>query len=238
MSNYFNTLSLHGKLDQLGKCRSMSRDEFKDGCNFLRGKKIVIVGCGAQGLNQGLNMRDSGLDVSYALREGSIKAQHKSWHNAVDNGFKVGTYEEMIPTADLVINLTPDKQHSSVVNAVMPLMKPHSALGYSHGFNIVEVGQQIRKDITVALLSALAPRSAMSSSAVSAFLPLSPFIPRTILTATAGQSQRHGAAHPLQARRPAFCHLPSSQRSSLTLWASRPFSAECSRPLQSAAMTA
>ena len=101
MSNYFNTLSLHGKLDQLGKCRSMSRDEFKDGCNFLRGKKIVIVGCGAQGLNQGLNMRDSGLDVSYALREGSIKAQHKSWHNAVDNGFKVGTYEEMIPTADL-----------------------------------------------------------------------------------------------------------------------------------------
>ncbi len=157
MSNYFNTLSLHGKLDQLGKCRSMSRDEFKDGCNFLRGKKIVIVGCGAQGLNQGLNMRDSGLDVSYALREGSIKAQHKSWHNAVDNGFKVGTYEEMIPTADLVINLTPDKQHSSVVNAVMPLMKPHSALGYSHGFNIVEVGQQIRKDITVVMSAPKCP---------------------------------------------------------------------------------
>ena len=157
MSNYFNTLSLHGKLDQLGKCRSMSRDEFKDGCNFLKGKKIVIVGCGAQGLNQGLNMRDSGLDVSYALREGSIKAQHKSWHNAVDNGFKVGTYEEMIPTADLVINLTPDKQHESVVNAVMPLMKPHSALGYSHGFNIVEVGQQIRKDITVVMSAPKCP---------------------------------------------------------------------------------
>ena len=35
----------------------------------LKGKKCVIVGCGAQGLNQGLNMRDSGCDVSYALRE-------------------------------------------------------------------------------------------------------------------------------------------------------------------------
>ena len=35
-------------------------------------KKIVIVGCGAQGLNQGLNMRDSGLDISYTLRQGAI----------------------------------------------------------------------------------------------------------------------------------------------------------------------
>ena len=33
----------------------------------------MIVGCGAQGLNQGLNMRDSGLDISYALRDGAIK---------------------------------------------------------------------------------------------------------------------------------------------------------------------
>jgi hypothetical protein len=30
----------------------MSRTEFSDGCNLLKGKKIVIVGCGAQGLNQ------------------------------------------------------------------------------------------------------------------------------------------------------------------------------------------
>ena len=37
--------------------------------------------------------------------------------------FKVGTYEELIPTADLVVNLTPDKQHSKVVADVMPLMK-------------------------------------------------------------------------------------------------------------------
>lgn len=30
------------------------------------------MGCGAQGLNQGLNMRDSGLDISYALRPEAI----------------------------------------------------------------------------------------------------------------------------------------------------------------------
>ncbi|MGU0043278.1 hypothetical protein ACVXHA_12190 [Escherichia coli] len=47
----------------------LGRDEFADGASYLQGKKVVIVGCGAQGLNQGLNVRDSGLDISYALRK-------------------------------------------------------------------------------------------------------------------------------------------------------------------------
>jgi ketol-acid reductoisomerase len=50
-------------------------------------------------------------------------AQKSFLQNASDNGFKVGTYEELIPTADLVCNLTPDKQHTAVVTAIMPLMK-------------------------------------------------------------------------------------------------------------------
>jgi len=73
MANYFNTLSLRDQLAQLGKCRFMDPSEFADGVEVLKGLKIAIVGCGAQGLNQGLNMRDSGLDISYALREGAIK---------------------------------------------------------------------------------------------------------------------------------------------------------------------
>ena len=51
MANYFNTLSLREQLLQLGKCRFMSSNEFADGVSALEGKKIVIVGCGAQGLN-------------------------------------------------------------------------------------------------------------------------------------------------------------------------------------------
>ena len=72
MANYFNQLSLRDQLEQLGQCRFMDASEFNDGIKALEGKKIVIVGCGAQGLNQGLNMRDSGLDISYALRQGAI----------------------------------------------------------------------------------------------------------------------------------------------------------------------
>ncbi|MEZ5504250.1 MAG: ketol-acid reductoisomerase [Halioglobus sp.] len=155
--NYFNTLPLRLQLQQLGKCRFMDRSEFADGVDMLRGKKMVIVGCGAQGLNQGLNLRDSGLDVSYALRDSAIKDKRQSWKNATENGFTVGTYEELIPQADMVLNLTPDKQHTSVVNAIMPLMKKGACLSYSHGFNIVEEGMKIRDDITVIMVAPKCP---------------------------------------------------------------------------------
>jgi ketol-acid reductoisomerase len=159
MANYFNTLSLREKLTQLGKCRFMETNEFTDGVAVLKGKKIVIVGCGAQGLNQGLNMRDSGLDISYTLREAAIKEQRQSYKNAKENGFTVDAYEALIPTADLVINLTPDKQHTSVVKAIMPLMKKGATLSYSHGFNIVEEGKKIREDLTVIMVAPKCPGS-------------------------------------------------------------------------------
>ena len=159
MANYFNQLTLSEKLNQLGQCRFMETDEFSEGVAELKGKKIVIVGCGAQGLNQGLNMRDSGLDISYTLRQGAIDNKRASYQNAVDNSFAVGTYEEMIPSADMVINLTPDKNHTSVVKAVMPLMKKGATLSYSHGFNIVEEGTQVREDLTVIMVAPKCPGS-------------------------------------------------------------------------------
>ncbi len=157
MANYFNSLSLREQLNQLGVCEFMDISQFSDGVNALLGKKIVIVGCGAQGLNQGLNLRDSGLDVKYSLRKDAIETKRISWKNATDNGFEVGTYEELIPTADLVINLTPDKQHTNVVSTIMPLMKKGATLSYSHGFNIVEEGMEIRKDLTVIMVAPKCP---------------------------------------------------------------------------------
>lgn len=159
MANYFNSIPLRVQLQQLGKCDFMDQSEFADGVNKLKGKKIVVLGCGAQGLAQGLNMRDSGLDISYALREIEIKEKHISYQNAIENKFKVGTFEELIPTADLVLNLTPDKYHTPVVNAAMPLMKKGACLSYSHGFNIVEEGIQIRKDLTVIMVAPKSPAS-------------------------------------------------------------------------------
>ena len=157
MSNYFNTLPLRIQLQELGKCRFMDPSEFTDGVNALRGKKLVIIGCGAQGLNQGLNLRDSGLDVSYTLRQAAIDEKRTSYQRASENGFKVGNYQEMIPDADMVLNLTPDKQHTPVVTEIMPLMKHGACLAYSHGFNIVEEGMRVRDDITVIMVAPKCP---------------------------------------------------------------------------------
>ena len=159
MTNYFNSLSLRDQLYQLGQAEFLNNSEFAKGTDALKDKKIVIVGCGAQGLNQGLNLRDSGLDVSYALRKEAIEQQRDSWKNATSHNFTVGTFEELIPNADVVANLTPDKQHTQVINTVQPLIKQGATLLYSHGFNIVEEGVQIRKDITVIMVAPKCPGS-------------------------------------------------------------------------------
>ena len=159
MENYFNALPHRLKVQELGKCDFMQNSAFANGVQPLVGKKIVIIGCGAQGLAQGQNLRDSGLHVAYALRESAILEKRASYRNAVENGFEVGTFEEMVPVADLVSNLSPDKQHTGVVNKIMPLMQVGSCLSYSHGFNIVEEGMQIRKDITVIMVAPKSPAS-------------------------------------------------------------------------------
>ena len=159
MANYFNTLPLRLQLEQLGKCDFMDESEFADGVKKLEGKQIVILGCGAQGLNQGLNLRDSGLKVAYALREIEIKEKHISYQNATENGFEFGTFEEMVPKGDLVLNLTPDKYHTPVVKSILPFMKKGACLSYSHGFNIVEEGIDIRDDLTVIMVAPKSPGS-------------------------------------------------------------------------------
>ena len=157
--NYFNTLSFAEKLAELGTCRFMDAAEFSNSIEAAKGKKIVIVGCGAQGLNQGLNMRDSGLDVSYTLRDAAIAEKRQSFLNASENGFAVGTYAEMLPSADIVMNLAPDKQHTNVVETVVPLMKQGATFCYAHGFNIVEEGTVIREDLTVIMVAPKSPGS-------------------------------------------------------------------------------
>ena len=158
-ANYFNSLSLREQLEQLGRCEFMDPAEFADEAAYLKGKRLVVIGCGSQGLNQGLNLRDSGMEVAYALRQSALDEKRASWKNATENGFTVGSYKELIPKADLVLNLTPDKQHSAVIKEVMPLMKKNACLSYSHGFNIVEEGMEIRPDITVIMVAPKCPGS-------------------------------------------------------------------------------
>ena len=93
MANYFNTLSLREKLEQLGKCRFMEASEFSDGVEALKGKKIVIVGCGAQGLNQGSAHQPGGQGYEGA-EDGEQGTQHGVGDgDAVDTGLGRGEQE-------------------------------------------------------------------------------------------------------------------------------------------------
>ena len=83
-TNYFNSLPLRVQLEELSKCRFMQAEEFAEGVDYIRGKKIVIVGCGANQLGPKPSRPD--LDVSYALRpEASPRSANPSgapWRTA------------------------------------------------------------------------------------------------------------------------------------------------------------
>ncbi len=56
--------------------------------SLIKGKKVTIVGYGSQGQAHANNLKDSGVDVTVALREGSssaIKAEEHALVNAENN---------------------------------------------------------------------------------------------------------------------------------------------------------
>ena len=76
----------------------------------------------------------------------------------------------------------------------MPLMKKDSAFGYSHGFNIVEVGEEIRKDITVVMVAPKCPGTEVREEYKRGFgVPtLIAVHPEMNPKAKAWRSQKHG----------------------------------------------
>ena len=93
--NYF-TFELTPEAGTVSCCELMARSEFADGCNFLAVKdRHRRLRC--SGLKPGLNLRDSGLDVSYALRDAAIAEKRASFKRVLRMALKVGNYQELIP---------------------------------------------------------------------------------------------------------------------------------------------
>ncbi len=99
--------------------------------DYLKGKRVAIIGYGSQGHAQAQNLRDSGVDVIIGLREG------KSWQKAKEDGFEVYSVNDAVAKADLIQLLLPDEQQGRVYqNEIKPFMKKGATLVFSHGFNI------------------------------------------------------------------------------------------------------
>ncbi|OPL08752.1 MAG: ketol-acid reductoisomerase [delta proteobacterium ML8_F1] len=99
---------------------------------FLRGKKVAVVGYGSQGHAHASNLKESGVDVVVGLYEGS-----KSWAVAEKNGFDVKTVDEAAKESDVVMILVPDTRQKEVYEgSIEKNLQAGNAIAFAHGFNI------------------------------------------------------------------------------------------------------
>ncbi|NLB80708.1 MAG: ketol-acid reductoisomerase [Clostridiaceae bacterium] len=112
----------------------MAKMYYEKDCNIslLKDKKVAVIGYGSQGHAHSLNLKDSGIDVTVGLYEGS-----KSWELAKNAGLKVATVRQAAAVADVIMILIPDEKQASVYyQSIEPELSAGKALAFAHGFNI------------------------------------------------------------------------------------------------------
>ena len=120
---------------------------------LIKSKKVTIVGYGSQGHAHACNLKDSGVDVTVGLREGSTSAV-----KAKNAGLKVATVAEAVASADLVMILTPDEFQSTLYrDEIEPKLKKGAALAFAHGFAIHYNQVVPRADLDVIMIAPKAP---------------------------------------------------------------------------------
>jgi len=121
--------------------------------NFIKAKKVAIVGFGSQGHAHALNMRDSGVkDVAIAARKGA------SANKAEAAGFKVMSSADAAKWADVMMMVTPDELQADIyARDLAPNMKNGAALFFAHGFNVHFRLIEARPDLDIAMVAPKGP---------------------------------------------------------------------------------
>ena len=134
--------------------------------NVLKGKKVAVLGYGAQGRAQALSFRDSGFDVTVGVRENG-----PSWKKAKeDGGMTVTTMDKAVKDADVVLMLLPDETQPDIYKEfVEPNLKKGAALDFAHGFAITYKLIVPPKDVDVIMMAPKAPGDAERQQFVEGF---------------------------------------------------------------------
>lgn len=121
--------------------------------SIIKGKKVSIIGYGSQGHAHANNLKDSGVDVTVGLREGSASAA-----KAKAAGLTVKNVPEAVASADVVMVLTPDEFQSRLYKAeIEPNLKQGATLAFAHGFSIHYNQIVPRSDLDVIMVAPKAP---------------------------------------------------------------------------------
>ena len=124
--------------------------------------KVVVVGYGSQGHAHANNLRDSGVNVTVALRQGS-----PSWAKAENAGFTVQPVTEAVQDADIVMLLTPDEHQQRVyAQQIEPNLKEGAAIAFAHGFNIHFQLIEPRADLDIVMIAPKGPGHTVRSTYV------------------------------------------------------------------------
>jgi ketol-acid reductoisomerase len=130
--------------------------------SIIQKMKVAIVGYGSQGHAHANNLKDSGVDVTVALRESSVSA--KKARNA---GLTVKNVAEAVAAADLVMILTPDEFQSQLYrDEIEPNLKKGATLAFAHGFSIHYNQVVPRADLDVIMIAPKAPGHTVRSEFV------------------------------------------------------------------------
>ncbi|OBX72972.1 ketol-acid reductoisomerase [Moraxella atlantae] len=130
--------------------------------SIIQGKKVAIIGYGSQGHAHALNLKDSGVDVTVGLRQGS-----SSWKKAENAGLNVAEVADAVKDADVVMILTPDEFQKQLYNDVIePNIKQGATLAFAHGFAIHYNQIAPRKDLDVIMVAPKAPGHTVRSEFV------------------------------------------------------------------------
>jgi len=130
--------------------------------SIIQGKKVAVIGYGSQGHAHANNLKDSGVEVTVGLREGSSSAV-----KAKEAGIRVMSVEEASAWADVVMVLAPDEFQAKIYTEnIEPNLKQGVALAFAHGFNI-HFGRIVpREDLDVIMIAPKAPGHTVRSEFV------------------------------------------------------------------------